>query len=135
MSDVTQLPRARKAPQHPGLEPDPQGLYYPIEQAILRNYFGLGALAYEAADLYEVELPENHDEEATPADPSAPIRLQRELDPDTAVANAVARICLNAVQGRLPQWGVGYADGRVVLGRQYEKRRGAPVEPKPIFLF
>ncbi len=135
MSDVIQLPRARKAPRPSGARPDVQDLYHPVEHAILRHYLGLAPLDFDDPGLFAVELAADRDEDDPREDPCAAIRLQRGLEPQLAVENAVARICLNAIQGRLPQWGVCREDGAVLFARRYERRRGAPAELKPVFLF
>ncbi|MEK9720978.1 MAG: hypothetical protein VW257_08025, partial [Quisquiliibacterium sp.] len=50
------------------------------------------------------------------------------------VCNAVARICLNSRQRRLPQWAL-VRDGEVTLARSYDARRGVGLELAPQFLF
>jgi hypothetical protein len=55
--------------------------------------------------------------------------------PDIETRNAVARICLNAVQERLPQWGYVRSDDTVVLGRALKDRRKAALVLAPLHLF
>lgn len=54
---------------------------------------------------------------------------------DLSLPNAVARICLEPVQGELPQWGRVTDDGAVKLGRQYRPEANRPVRPMPRHLF
>ncbi|MCP3877669.1 MAG: hypothetical protein GY701_04645 [Sulfitobacter sp.] len=54
---------------------------------------------------------------------------------NNAVSNAVARLVLSEVQGRLPQWAAVHADGRVDLARTYTPKRRAKVDLLPRFLF
>lgn len=55
--------------------------------------------------------------------------------PDIEVRNAVARVCINAIQERLPQWGCVRADDTVVLGRRLEERRQSTLALAPLHLF
>ena len=47
----------------------------------------------------------------------------------------MARLCLGAIQQRLPQWGCTRADGSVVFGREFYARSAREVEAKPVVLF
>ncbi len=99
---------------------NPENYYEAGEVAILRAYFGLKP---RPGDLPLAELYEAPDDENAEADPDAPrvgpIRL-RHLSvgaPVTELNEAVARICLAEVQGRLPQWWSSSAENGVVIGR------------------
>lgn len=54
---------------------------------------------------------------------------------DRELSNAVARVCLNPIQDRLPQWGAIDRDGDLILGRGVDARRRARVELVPQHLF
>jgi len=103
--------------------------YFEIgEISILRSWLGLplrhGDL--EIAALREPEEAEG-DEESAPR----PVRI-RQVDshgPVTDLSEAVARICLSGVQGRLPQWAL-VGPGHVVEGRtSFGERTLEPLEP------
>jgi len=51
------------------------------------------------------------------------------------VTNAIARLVLSKIQGRLPQWALVHADGKVDLERCYTPKRLAKVDLMPRFLF
>lgn len=96
-------------------------MYAPIEQAILAEYFGLGALAIDDdLDWWAVD----------PLHPSA-IKLEPDAwdgcDQDKAIANAVARIALARVQRSLPQFAICSPDS-IEFGRDVTLPPGRPVE-------
>jgi hypothetical protein len=79
----------------------------------------------------------------TPAPPrpraTAPARIRRDLDNpdfpgDAPLANAVARICLNAIRSRLPDWSGYGADGALVSERAPQPPRAARVVALPRLL-
>jgi hypothetical protein len=98
-----------------------RSFYSPSERAILAHYLG---------------RPDPHPEDLAGIDPTAPVdpdawneatggivpRAGSFESDDLIVENAVARICLEAVQFRLPQW-AAVSGGRVTLGRRHPKRR------------
>jgi hypothetical protein len=91
---------------------DPAMIFEAGEAAILRVYFGLKRRRGDAPlkSLYT-------DDEVS----DGPIRLWRSVREDppvSAMANAVARICLAGLQDRLPQWATFDSNGKEWLGRQ-----------------
>lgn len=109
-------------------------LYDPGELAILCDWLEIPR-PEQIRGLEHEWLPYASNGEGSPG----PIRLMCNADggEDRAVAlsNAVARLALSSIQGRLPQWAAVYESGRVDLGRKYSPRRSAGVEPMPRFLF
>lgn len=101
-------------------------LYYPGEQAVLCSWFELPCPeAYQDIDLFDP--PEG-------AEGIWPERREYS-DDDQALANAVARIVLAAIQKHLPQVGIFNREGEVVLGRNYYPKPDRAVELLPQFLF
>ncbi len=101
-------------------------LYYPSEHALLCSWLNLSCPeVYQDIDLFD---PPAGAEGIWPT--RAPYANE-----DQAVANAVARIALGAIQNRLPQVGMFSGDGEVVLGRNYYPQPNRPVELLPQFLF
>lgn len=107
---------------------DPQALFHPVEHAILRKFFGMRPRRSEPEDVYQPECAD--DGEGTLRYIGIDIGLGA-----YAVENAVARLCLGAVQQRLPNYGCVYGDGKVVLGRDPYARSPRAIEPKPVYLF
>ena len=96
------------------------------------------ALAPQPVDARTLFHPVEHALRDAPADLAQPasgawIGIDPELA-DYGVSNAVARLCLGAIQQRLPQWGCTRADGSVVFGREFYARSAREVEAKPVFL-
>ncbi|MCP3870585.1 MAG: hypothetical protein GY703_21340 [Gammaproteobacteria bacterium] len=104
-------------------------LFHPIEHALLADYFGV--------------VPPKC---AKGIDPYAEAELQREGDKSGVVRirlpfwgsvnsftvkNAVARLALNSIQDRLPQWG----KGSTWQGRDYNDRRKLGISLLPQYLF
>lgn len=100
---------------------DARTLFHPVEHALLRQFFKLKARRDAPKDL------------AQPAS-GAWIGIDPGLS-EYGVENAVARLCLGAIQQRLPQWGCTRADGSVVFGRAFHARSAREVEAKPVYLF
>ena len=63
-------------------------------------------------------------------EPAGPVGLRLNADgdedEDTAIENAVARLALEHIEKRLPQWAACYADGRVETGRKYRNNSDKP---------
>jgi len=101
-------------------------IYYPGEHALLCAWFGLPCPeACQDIDLFD---PPEGAEGIWP-------KRREYSDDDQALANAVARIVLSAIQNRLPQVGIFNGEGEVVFGRSYYPRPDRPVELLPQFLF
>ncbi len=120
---------------------DSVGLLDPVESDILRAYFGLRTRLPDRDALLEPLDPGaprvDADEEADEAgrDQRA-VRIRRDLRSpdfpgDAPLANAVARICLNAIQSRLPNWIGVTSDGKVVSERTLDPARSASVVALP----
>jgi|GEM_PF-1532398 len=102
----------------------------PTEDAILRRYFGVPLNAsQEELDLWEGD----------PSNPDEGIHLEHGLDSrdneDRAIANAVARLLLAAVQDRLPNWAAVKSDGEVVTTREKRTYGESRIGFFPIRLF
>jgi hypothetical protein len=119
---------ARAAAAAASLAVDLEVLFHPVEHAILRKFFGMEPRPSDPEDLSQPEAQPG-DEEMTPY-----IGVDPELQ-FHALENAVARLCLGAIQQRLPQWGAVHADGKVVLARDRYARSPRAIEPKPVHLF
>jgi hypothetical protein len=111
-----------------------RGLYDDIEIAILCDWLRLDrppALAdIDTEATIQAELPSGQ---------PGPIRLLESYDRfdyghDTRLANAVARLALNAIADRLPQWAAVSQSGDWVFARARQQRRVAAVDPLPRFL-
>lgn len=106
-------------------------LYDEVELAILFDWLGIGRP--EALRGVNVEAESDNTKQTTGA-----IRLVHGMCGgygSEAVSNAVARLALSKIQGRLPQWAAVHADGRVNLARSYTPKRCAKVDLLPRFLF
>jgi hypothetical protein len=108
-----------------------KSLYDDVELAILFDWLRVKRpISLSGINLEKVS------EEANQGD--TPIRLIRDLSgqySNFAVSNAVARLVLSEVQGRLPQWVEVYEDGRALFGRTYTTKRQAKVNLLPRFQF
>lgn len=100
---------------------DARTLFHPVEHALLRQLFKLRPLRAAPVDLVQPASGEW-------------IGIDPELS-EYGLENAVARLCLAAIQQRLPQWGCTRADGSVVFGRGFTARSEREVEAKPVYLF
>lgn len=96
-------------------------LYHPQEHTIISAWLNRKPPA-GAPDLYDLTY---YVEE-----PAGPVGLRQnsrgEKEEVPAIENAVARIALEHIEGRLPQWAAFYADGRVATGRKYRKGSDKP---------
>ena len=88
-------------------------LFHPVEHAILADYLNVKPpKCARGLDPYAEEELQLDD------DDSGIVRLRPDLWGDVsnfAVHNAVARLVLNSIQYRLPQWGVVNSKGEVRL--------------------
>ena len=126
---ITPKDPARVAAAVAGTQADAKALFHPVEHALLRQFFGLRALKGSPADLSQ-PLNDGDEEEITPPYIGIDSRLE-----SYGLENAVARLCLGAIQHRLPQWGCVNKDGTVLLNRKDYARVAHAVEAKPVFLF
>ena len=109
----------------------PAGLYDDIEHSILCDWLGLErppALADIDIDASTLNNPG--------PDGTSPVRLPAgaggyEGTRETQLANAVARIALNAIAARLPQWRSRSASGDWTVGREGQPRRTTTIDPLP----
>lgn len=108
------------------------GLYDETELAILCDWLGRD----RPAELSGIDLMASIQSDLRH---SGPVRLLSPQDGmdygrETLLANALARIALNAIANRLPQWAASTGSGEMVFGRQHQPRRGLAIEPLPRFL-
>lgn len=112
----------------------PRGLFDDIELAILCDWLG----RERPAALASIDTEATRPLEVHP-NTREPVRLVASYDGydyghDIRLANAVARIALNAIADRLPQWMTRSASGQMVFGRESQPRRATTVDPLPRFL-
>lgn len=100
-------------------------LFYPQEQALISDYLGLPRP--EACRDIDLWNPPKRRRGIWPQ------RVEFHDDQD-ALSNAVARIALGAIQGRLPQWALVNAKDQVVLGRETFDRPERMAELLPKFV-
>ena len=119
------------------IEPDPVKLFHSIEHAVLATYLSrrdlLPAGARELDPRSTVD-PDTWDEAANGI---APLD-GAEFAEDLVVENAVARIALQAIQDRLPQWAAASRGGKVQFGREVRQKADLPGRTDvtvPLFLF
>ena len=122
-----------------------------IETEILRQYFGLKP-RLRRAKLLEAPPAEEQEEGSDDQDPDDDelteavtdarrgVRVKaentfEEFYADAPIANAVARICINVIQNRLPNWTAVDSDGTFISARPPVPLRPAPVVSLPRHLF
>jgi hypothetical protein len=108
-----------------------KSLYDDVELAILFEWLGIR----RPPSLYGINIESCSDDSD---EASGPIRLIRDMYGhygNFAESNAVARLVLSRVQGRLPQWAAVHEDGRVDLARSHTPKRLAKVNIVPRFQF
>jgi hypothetical protein len=126
-------------------------LFDAVEKDILRRYFGLKPRLADH-EILEAALPDDDEpaedggddacddaelDGARRRDAQRGVRMRdvHSLDvEDLALSDAVARICLNAIRGRLPNWSTVTDEG-FVTARRRERKRAAQVPLLPRFLF
>lgn len=108
-----------------------RAIYDPTERAILYDYFGLK----RTKDLVGIDV-------MAPGSPERGDKGRIRIRPDSCggigdltLPNAVARLALSDIQRQLPQWYVGYGNGKFILGRDRETIPRREVLLKPVFLF
>ena len=105
----------------------------PIERAILSDYFGMA----REEDIRDIDiLAANDDRDASTG--GRRIRIEPDSNGnigDHTIGNAVARLAIDGIQKRLPQWFAGYGDGRYILGRDLRPKTRRDVHLKPVHLF
>jgi hypothetical protein len=108
-----------------------RSLYDEIELAILFDWLEIE----RPEPLRTIDLEQAFYEDEPTA---GPVRLLGDSGGDIeehTLSNAVARLVLSEVQGRLPQWAAVSANGDVELARTYMPTRRAKVRALPRFLF
>jgi len=108
-------------------------LFHSVEHAILADYLGKArpACAKDIDPYAEKELQLEDDETGV-------VRVRKNLWGDVgqfALENAVARLVLNSIQYRLPQWAAVNSQGEVQLARDINKRRKEGISLLPQYLF
>jgi hypothetical protein len=107
------------------------GVFHPVEHAILSDWLGVERPDFaKAIDIWD-EV-ESYDD--PPTEDCIRLRPQSFGPEEEAVANAVARLVLQWVQTRLPQWVELSTKGELILGRAYEKAVPRSVRLMPQFL-
>jgi hypothetical protein len=109
-------------------------LYSPVERAVLSKYFGLDDPAPQDLAGIDVSTPVDPEDWEEAANGIAPLPSEMEFE-ELMLENAVARICLEAIQQRLPQW-AAISGGEVTLGRKISAARRASdrnVRPRHLF--
>lgn len=108
-------------------------LYTPIERAALAKYLGFKDPAPD--ELSHVDLSATVDPDEWDQDELGIAPLASETDYDALMLeNVVARICLETVQHRLPQWAL-VSNAKVTLGRRVSRSRTIVRELRPVSLF
>lgn len=100
-------------------------LFYPQEQALISDYLALPRP--EACREIDLWNPPKRRRGIWP-------QLVEYHDDCDALSNAVARIALGAIQGRLPQWALVNAKDQVILGRETFDRPERLAELLPQFV-
>ena len=119
-------------------------LYTPIERAALAAYLdfidpapqdlkGVDPTLPAVARSAEVGDPVDRDEWDEDANGIAPLPSETDND-DLMLENVVARICLETIQHRLPQW-ASVSEACVTLGRRVTRKRGLVRSLQPRYLF
>jgi hypothetical protein len=107
---------------------DDHSLFHPLEHAILCAWLGRPAPACARdIDIHAI----------TDGPVDGPITLNSDTygkQSDLALSNAVARLVLDGIQGRLPQWALVWPD-KVVLGRETTPKRPRSIDLLPQLLF
>jgi hypothetical protein len=108
-------------------------LYTPIERAALSAYLRFIDPAPQELEHVEPTDPVDRDEWDHDANGIAPLRSETDND-DLMLENVVARICLETIQHRLPQW-ASVSHARVTLGRRVSRKRDLVRDLRPRYLF
>lgn len=115
--------------------PGIRSLYTPIERAVLATYLNHPDAAPQ--ELAGIDVTAGLDPELWDEDAHGIAPLTSETGYNSLIVeNAVARICLQSIQAKLPQWAVSN-DGRWSFARRRSRRKGAPaprrLQPFPLF--
>lgn len=111
-----------------------EDIFHPIEHAILADYLQVARPTCALDINLENEVEREWDEETG----DGIIRIRPGLGGSLkyyALESAVARLALNGIEQRLPQWAVFYEDGRAQFGRKHNRRRAGQITLLPKFLF
>jgi hypothetical protein len=119
----------------------------PVEADILRAYFGLRTklasrdllLQPPEAGAAPVDDSGEEDDAEAARDRARGVRVRRDLRSpdfpgDAPLSNAVARICINAIQRQLPNWSAVTSEGEFLSERTVERARSASVVALPRLL-
>ena len=113
---------------------DWDGIFHPVEHAILAEYLKVPRPSCARNIIIENEIQREWDEESQ----DGIIRIRPDLWGSVdyyTLENAVARITLNGIEKRLPQWAAVYEDGRILFGRTHNRKRSGQITLMPQFLF
>ena len=109
-------------------------LFHPIEHAFICDWLGV----QRPADAKNIDLyDERKDGQPEELDIIRPIEGLEGWDGNLGdpSSNAVARLVLSNIQGRLPQWAAVYHDGKITLARKRGTVRQHPISLMPQYLF
>jgi len=121
---------------------DHTSIYHPVEHAIISRWLKTPALVSVVGITLEEEydklvFPDDEDEAFTGIswEESDHIRLREPQDGGYVglgdIENAVARLVLEGIQGRLPQWGTGDGQGGIYLARSITPKTPRKVDTFP----
>ena len=110
-----------------------RSLYTPTERALLAAYLGYPDPAPAELVGIDITQPVDPDDWDAAASGIAPILSLYKSDA-LMLENAVARICLTAIDAKLPQW-ASLSRGRVTLGRKPARADRTRRHPRPVHLF
>ena len=112
-------------------------LFHPIEHAVLAEYLGRNDLLARSAQGIDPRRTVDGETWDEARHGIAPLPNLYGGD-NHAIENAVARIALQEIQDRLPQWAAVYPDGEEILGRKVKAKTDLPARTDitvPLFLF
>lgn len=109
---------------------NPFDIFHPVDHSIISNWLGITP-PEGSPTLDELPLDDNSNDYIGLALPSCQYAMMMPCQ------NAVARIALRGVEGKLPQWAALYGNGIVVWGRDRKKstRGSTNISLLPQFLF
>lgn len=111
-----------------------QELFHPIVHAILADYLQVERLPCATGINLEDEVEQDWNNENQDGVIRPRPTCNGDVD-DGLLENAVARLVLNGIENRLPQWAAVYADGQILLGRTHNRKRKGQLTLLPQFLF
>lgn len=108
-------------------------LFHPVEHAILADYLQVA----RPACAQDINLDNEVEREWDEGTHDGIIRIRPGLGGSLkyyALESAVARLVLNGIEKRLPQWAAVYEDGRILFGRKHNHKWAGQITLLPVFL-